>query len=524
MTGSGAPRHRAPPDRGPGSQRCLRRPVCCDASVHGVMIPLNLWETLFVSEELISALHAIVGDAGLKTAGDETAPFLTDWHGQYQGRSLAVVMPETTEQVSQVMALADRHDIVVVPQGGNTGFMGGATPDADGRSILLSLRRMNRIREMDPVNMSMTVEAGCVLQALHDATEQQGLYFPLNLAAKGKLHHWRQSRHQRWWAQCGALRHHARTDAGCRGGPDGGRVLNLLSGLRKDNTGYDLRHLFVGSEGTLGVITAATMKLFPQPVARATAFAEVRDVEAAVTLLHRLQAASGGGVEAFELIPADILHVVFHHFPEIPQPLATRGAMNVLMEIASTNPASGVADDTGLAPLQEIMQDTLASALEDGLVIDATIAASETQRKALWDVREMAPESHKRSQGVARSDISLSQSALAPFYAEMVDGVRAIDPNLWICGYGHIGDGNLHFNLVADERSNSDFAEKKDRLYELIYEKVAKYNGSISAEHGIGQTKRAQLAKVKAPDVLDVMRAIKGSLDPKNLMNPGKMI
>ena len=488
------------------------------------MIPLNLWETLYVAEELISALHAIVGDAGLKTAGGETAPFLTDWHGQYQGRSLAVVMPETTEQVSQVMALADRHDIVVVPQGGNTGFMGGATPDEDGRSILLSLRRMNRIREMDPVNMSMTVEAGCVLQALHDATEKQGLYFPLNLAAKGSC----------------TIGGNLGTNAGglnvVRYGTTreltlgvevvlmGGRVLNLLSGLRKDNTGYDLRHLFVGSEGTLGVITAATMKLFPQPVARATAFAEVRDVEAAVTLLHRLQAASGGGVEAFELIPADILHVVFHHFPEIPQPLATRGAMNVLMEIASTNPASGVADDTGLAPLQEIMQDTLASALEDGLVIDATIAASETQRKALWDVREMAPESHKRSQGVARSDISLSQSALAPFYAEMVDGVRAIDPNLWICGYGHIGDGNLHFNLVADERSNSDFAEKTDQLYELIYEKVAKYNGSISAEHGIGQTKRAQLAKVKAPEILDVMRAIKGSLDPKNLMNPGKMI
>ena len=477
-----------------------------------------------MSEELISSLRSIVGDSGLKTGGDETTPFLTDWHGQYQGRSLAVVMPDTTEQVSQVMALADRHDIAVVPQGGNTGFMGGATPDDTGHSILLSLRRMNRIREIDPVNMSMTVESGCVLQSLHEATEQKGLYFPLNLAAKGSC----------------TIGGNLGTNAGglnvVRYGTTreltlgvevvliGGRVLNLLSGLRKDNTGYDLRHLFVGSEGTLGVITAATMKLFPQPVSRATAFAEVRDVEAAVELLHRLQAASGGGVEAFELIPADILHVVFHHFPEIPQPLATRGAMNVLMEIGSTNPASGMADDTGLAPLQEVMQDTLASALEDGLVIDATIAASETQRKALWDVREMAPESHKRSQGVARSDISLSQSALAPFYAEMVEGVRAIDPNLWICGYGHIGDGNLHFNLVADERSNTDFGEKKDRLYELIYDKVAKYNGSISAEHGIGQTKRAQLAKVKAPEVLDVMRAIKASLDPKNLMNPGKMI
>ena len=477
-----------------------------------------------MSAELINALHAIVGDAGLKTGDGDTASFLTDWHGQYQGQAVAVVMPDSTEQVSAVMALADAHDVVVVPQGGNTGFMGGATPDSRGRTILLSLRRMNRIREIDATNMSMTVEAGCVLQTLHEATEREGLYFPLNLAAKGSC----------------TIGGNLGTNAGglnvVRYGTTreltlgvevvlmGGRVLNLLSGLRKDNTGYDLRHLFVGSEGTLGVITAATMKLFPQPVARATAFAEVRDVAAAVDLLHRLQAASGGGVEAFELIPADILHVVFHHFPEIPQPLATRGAMNVLMEIGSSNPASGLANDSGETPLQVIIQDTLASAFEDGLVLDATIAASETQRRSLWDVREMAPESPKRSKGVARSDISLSQSALAPFYAEMVDGVKAIDPNLLICGYGHLGDGNLHFNIVADERSNSDFEAKKDQLYSLIYKKVAKHNGSISAEHGIGQTKRAQLAKVKQPEVLDVMRAIKASIDPKNLMNPGKVI
>ena len=477
-----------------------------------------------MSAEIIAALHAIVGDAGLKTGDTDTESFLTDWHGQYRGRSLAVVMPETTEQVSQVMALADTHDIVVVPQGGNTGFMGGATPDDAGNSILLSLRRMNRIREIDATNMSMTVEAGCVLQTLHDTTEKQGLYFPLNLAAKGSC----------------TIGGNLGTNAGglnvVRYGTTreltlgvevvlmGGRVLNLLGGLRKDNTGYDLRHLFVGSEGTLGVITAATMKLFPQPVARATSFAEVRDVSAAVELLHRLQAASGGGVEAFELIPADILHVVFHHFPEIPQPLATRGAMNVLMEIGSSNPASGIADDSGETPLQTIMQETLATAFEDGLVIDATIAASEAQRRALWDVRENAPESHKRSRGVARSDISLAQSSLAPFYEDMVAAVKTVDPTIRICGYGHLGDGNLHFNLVADERSNSEFDSKKDQLYELIYEHVAKYNGSISAEHGIGQTKRAQLAKVKAPEVLDVMRAIKASIDPKNLMNPGKVI
>ena len=477
-----------------------------------------------MSAEIIAALHAIVGDAGLKTGDTDTESFLTDWHGQYRGRSLAVVMPETTEQVSQVMALADAHDIVVVPQGGNTGFMGGATPDDAGNSILLSLRRMNRIREIDATNMSMTVEAGCVLQTLHDTTEKQGLYFPLNLAAKGSC-----TIGGKLGTNAGGLnvvRYGTTRELtlGVEVVLMGGRVLNLLGGLRKDNTGYDLRHLFVGSEGTLGVITAATMKLFPQPVARATSFAEVRDVSAAVELLHRLQAASGGGVEAFELIPADILHVVFHHFPEIPQPLATRGAMNVLMEIGSSNPASGIADDSGETPLQTIMQETLAAAFEDGLVIDATIAASEAQRRALWDVRENAPESHKRSRGVARSDISLAQSSLAPFYEDMVAAVKTVDPTIRICGYGHLGDGNLHFNLVADERSNSEFDSKKDQLYELIYEHVAKYNGSISAEHGIGQTKRAQLAKVKAPEVLDVMRAIKASIDPKNLMNPGKVI
>jgi FAD/FMN-containing dehydrogenase len=475
-------------------------------------------------EALIHQIAGIVGDAGIRTGDDDTASFLTDWHGQYHGQALAVVMPETTAQVADIMAFADANDIVVVPQGGNTGFMGGATPDADGRTILLSLRRMNRIREIDATNMSMTVEAGCVLQSLHEETEKQGLYFPLNLAAKGSC----------------TIGGNLGTNAGglnvVRYGTTreltlglevvlmGGRVLNMLGGLRKDNTGYDLRNLFVGSEGTLGVITAATMKLFPLPVARATAFAEVRDVDAAVTLLHRLQAASGGGVEAFELIPADILHVLFHHFPNIPQPLATRGKMNVLMEIASTNPASGITDDTGQSPLRTIIEDTLGTALEDGLVLDATIAASETQRQALWDVRETAPESHKMSAGVARSDISLPQSALAPFYDEMVTGIRAIDPNLWICGYGHIGDGNLHFNLIADEKSNVDFDSKKKDLYELLYEKVAKYNGSISAEHGIGQTKRAQLAKVKSPEILDVMRAIKASIDPKNLMNPGKVI
>lgn len=477
-----------------------------------------------MSHDIINELIAIVGAPAVLNAKDDMSPFLTDWHGKYHGAAHAVVLPACTDEVVAIMALADKHDIVVVPQGGNTGFMGGATPDAQGNTILLSLRRMNRIRDIDAQNMSMTVEAGCILQNLHEATEAEGLYFPLNLAAKGSC----------------TIGGNLGTNAGglnvVRYGTTrqlalglevvlvGGKKLELLSGLRKDNTGYDLRDLFIGSEGTLGIITAATMKLFPQPVARSTAFAEIRDVEAAVELLHRLQAASGGVVEAFELIPADILHVLFEQFPDIPQPLQTRGAMNVLMEIGSTNPAAGKADQSGNVPLRTIMEDCLASAFEDGLVIDATIASSDAQRQSLWDVREKAPESHKLSGNVVRSDIALPQSAIAPFYADMVAGIKAIDPTIWICGYGHIGDGNLHFNLIEGTGSNSDFIAKIPDLYDLLYMHVEKYDGSISAEHGIGQAKRAQLRKVKSDAVMDTMQAIKSALDPKNLMNPGKIL
>ena len=269
---------------------------------------------------VIDSLIEIVGAKAVLNADAEMAQFMSDWHDRYHGAAHAVVLPTTTDEVSQIMAFAEAENIVVVPQGGNTGFMGGATPDETGNTILLSLRRMNAVREIDTQNMSMNVEAGCVLQTLHDMTEEKGLYFPLNLAAKGSC----------------TIGGNLGTNAGglnvVRYGSArqltlglevvlmGGKVIDLLSGLRKDNTGYDLKNLFIGSEGTLGIITAATLRLFPLPVARSTAFAEVRDVEAAVTLLHRLQAASGGMVEAFELIPADILHVLFDKFPNMPQP------------------------------------------------------------------------------------------------------------------------------------------------------------------------------------------------------------
>ena len=454
------------------------------------------------SDIIIKDLVSMLGAKAVLHHDDDTAPFLSDWHSRYHGKAYAVALPETTDQVSALLAYADKHNIIVVPQGGNTGFMGGATPDASGHTILLSLRRMNKIRQIDKQNMSMTVEAGCILQTLQDGADDAGLYFPLNLAAKGSC----------------TIGGNLGTNAGglnvVRYGTTrqltlglevvlmGGEVIELLSGLRKDNTGYDLKNLFIGSEGTLGVITAATMRLFPKPVARSTAFAEVRDVSAAVELLHRLQAASGGMVEAFELIPADILHVLFEYFPKIPQPLATIGAMNVLMEIGSTNPTSNQVDGNGNTPIRQIMEDVLETAFDDGLVIDATIASSDAQRDALWDVRETAPESHKLAGKVARSDVALPQSAIADFYAEMVAGIKAIDPKIRICGYGHLGDGNLHFNLVQAAGGDPDFEAKTPKLYDLLYGNIAKYNGSISAEHGIGQLKRDQLAKVKSPAIL----------------------
>ena len=473
---------------------------------------------------MIDDLVTMLGQKSVLQNTDDKKSYLSDWHNRFHGAAHAVVLPESTEQVSAVMAYADTNNIVVVPQGGNTGFMGGATPDTSGNTILLSLRRMKKVRDFDRKNMSMTVEAGCILQNLQDIAEDAGLYFPLNLAAKGSC-----TIGGNLGTNAGGLNvvRYGTTRAltlGLEVVLMGGEVLDMLSGLRKDNTGYDLRDLFIGSEGTLGIITAATMRLFPKPVAVSTAFAEVRDVDAAVELLNRLQAASGGMVEAFELIPADIIHVLFEAFPSIQHPLASIGAMNVLMEIGSTNPTDNQMNGNGSAPIQNIMETVLSSALEDKLVVDATIASSDAQRQSLWDVRELSPESHKRAGKVVRSDVALTQSSLAPFYADMVAGVKDIDPRIRICGYGHIGDGNLHFNLVQAAGGDPDFEAKTPDLLKLIYSNVTKYGGSISAEHGIGQVKREQLAQTKAPAILNTMKAIKKALDPKNLMNPGKVI
>ena len=467
---------------------------------------------------------SVLDDNDILHQQNDMAPHLTDWRGQFDGSAQGVLFPRSTEQVAQVMAIADEQNITIVPQGGNTGLVGGGIPDKSGQSIVLSLTKMNKVRELSIQNRSMIVEAGCILQELHKTTEEHNLYFPLNLAAKGSC----------------TIGGNLSTNAGgvnvvrygntrdlCLGIEVvllGGRVMNLLSPLRKDNTGYDLKHLFIGSEGTLGIITAASCKLFSLPKVRVTALAGIRDIDSGVELLSQLQTKSGEQVEAFELMPASLLEIIFKQFPDIPRPLSPLPEFMVLMEIASSDEKDGQPDKTGEIPLYSIMENFLAKAFEDGLVNDATLAQNESQRQQLWDIREHAPESTKRESTPINTDISVCRSELSAFYNKATEEVRKVCTRTRICGYGHMGDGNLHFNLIEAEGGDSGWEQKREALKDAIYIALDKIGGSISAEHGIGQMKVDQLQQVKDPIALEMMAQLKRLFDPKGLLNPGKIL
>lgn len=303
-----------------------------------------------------------------------------------------------------------------------------------------------------------------------------------------------------------------------------GRVMDLLTPLRKDNTGYDLKQLFIGSEGTLGIITAASMKLFSLPKARATALAGIPNIATGVELLGKLQAASGEQVEAFEIMPDTLLNVIFKQFPEIPRPLDPIPEFMILMEIASSDEKDGREDETGRVPIIETLEGFLAEAFEAEMISDATLARNETQRQQLWDIREHAPESTKRESNPVNTDISVTRADLQTFYDSAVAEVRKVCPVTRVCSYGHLGDGNLHFNLIEKEGGDPDWLDKKEPLKAAIYKALASLNGSISAEHGIGVMKFEQLKQVKDPVALSLMSNIKHLLDPKGILNPGKVI
>ena len=472
----------------------------------------------------IHHFNDLLDDKDILSLAEDKAPFLQDWRGNYSGEAEAVLFPRNTEQVSAIMRRANEQGLVIVPQGGNTGLVGGGIPDKSGQAFILSLSRMNKVRSISKANRSMVVESGCILQELHKLAEEQDLYFPLNLAAKGSC----------------TIGGNLATNAGgvnvvrygntrdlCLGIEvvlADGRVMDLLTPLRKDNTGYDLKHLFIGSEGTLGIITAASMKLFSLPKARATALAGIPDIATGVELLGKLQSASGEQVEAFEIMPKTLLDVVFKQFPEIPHPLNPIPEFMILMEIASSDEMDGREDEAGRVPIIDTLESFLADGYEAELITDATLARNETQRQQLWDIREHAPESTKRESFPVNTDISVTRGDLQTFYDLAVAEVKKVCPVSRVCSYGHLGDGNLHFNVIEKEGGDPDWLAKKEPVKAAIYRALASVNGSISAEHGIGVMKFEQLKQVKDPVALSVMSNMKHMLDPNGILNPGKVI
>ncbi len=465
---------------------------------------------------LADSLRAVVGEVGCITDPDRLAPHLLDQREKYLGKSAILVRPANTEDVASVIRLCAEMRVPIVPQGGNTSMVGGSVPDESGDAIILSLSHMAAIREVDAANYALCAEAGCVLADLQAAAADVDRLLPLSLAAKGSC----------------LIGGNISTNAGgtnvLRYGmardqvlglevvlPDG-RIWNGLRALRKDNTGYDLKQLFVGAEGTLGIVTAAMLKLSPIPRSTCTAWLAVPDPEAALALLARAREASGDTVSAFELEARRCVDFVLRHIPGTSDPLAQPYDWYVLVEL--TSPAS----DAGL---DEVMATILEGAMADGLVLDGTIAASEAQAQALWALRENVSEAQKPEGGSIKHDVSVPVSRVPEFLRRATALVEQTIPGARPVPFGHAGDGNIHFNVSQPEGADKQaFLARWEELNTVVHDLVMEMGGSFSAEHGIGQLKRAALAHYRQPVEMEMMRAIKTALDPHGLMNPGKVI
>ena len=466
--------------------------------------------------QILSGLERILGPEGLRTSQADIEPYVSDHRGIYHGRALAVARPRIVAEVTELLAFCGRHGIGVVPQGGNTSYCGGATPDESGRQIVVSLSRLNRIRRLDPLNYSLTAEAGCVLADIQRAADEAQRFFPLSLGSEGTC-------------QLGGnlatnaggvhvVRYGMMRDLvlGLEVALADGRLLSSLGTLRKDNTGYDVKSLFLGAEGTLGIITAASLKLFPRLRAFAAAFAAVPDPRAAVALLARLRDASGDRVSSFELIPRIAIELTTRHIPGVRDPLDAAYPWYVLCELTSPRAAD---------PLEELLEQSLAGALEESLVLDAAVARSERDRAAFWKLRETIPEAQRRDGGSLKHDISVPVAAIPEFIEQGSRWIAANVPEGRLVAYGHVGDGNLHFNLnQAPGADRAAFLAREEPVKRAIHELVKDFSGSFSAEHGIGRLKVAELERYAPPVELDLMRAIKRALDPKGILNPGKVL
>jgi FAD/FMN-containing dehydrogenase len=472
--------------------------------------------------DFIQKLAAIVGDRGLITDAAGKHPYLTDWRENFLGTALAVVRPASTEEVAAVVRLCATEKVAIVPQGGNTGLVGGGTPDEDGREIVLSLNRMNRIVDIDPIGYSMTVEAGCILKTVQETAAQHDRLFPLSLAAEGsctiggnlstnaggvQVLHYGNARHL-------VLGLEVVTPAG--------DIWNGLRALKKDNTGYDLRDLYLGAEGTLGIITKAVLKLWPKPKDVATAWVAVPSPESAVALLSGAHAASEDNVTSCELMSRQGIDFVLKHIPGATDPLADKHDWYVLLEWSSSRPRREGENQSGL---REKMEAFLGEEMESGQVLDATIAQNETQARALWALRENHSEAQKREGPSIKHDISVAVSKLPTFMREGLAAMKKALPECRPVPFGHVGDGNLHFNCQSPPGwDKPKFMAHHEAISGAVYDLVVGHGGSISAEHGIGLLKVDELAHYRTKIELDAMRAIKRALDPQNIMNPGKVI
>lgn len=466
-----------------------------------------------IDAAFIRRVHSVVGDSGVVIDPADIASCVRDWRGNYVGKAALVVRPAKTQEVANIVKLCAESRTPIVPQGGNTGMVGGAVPDASGNAIVLSLTRMNRIRAIDLSNDAMTVEAGCILAAVQQAALDNNRYFPLSLAAEGSC------------TIGGNLSTNAGGTAVLRYGnardlvlgieavTSDGKIWNGLKALRKDNTGYDLKHLLMGAEGTLGIITAAVLKLFPKPQSTCTSLVAVPDPAAAVELLAAIKNAMGDRLTGFELMSRVCLDHVVKHFPATTEPFSARHDWQVLVELTDT-----LKD----ARLQDALSVTLEPAFANGQALDAVIAMSEAQSQALWNIRERIPEAEKLQGRSVKHDISVPISRIAEFIQRGDAKLGAKFPNAKVICFGHIGDGNLHYNLSFPGQIASE--EQTRDANNIVYQLVDRLAGSISAEHGLGQMKRDEITRHKSVVELDMMRAIKAALDPNGMMNPGKVL
>jgi FAD/FMN-containing dehydrogenase len=466
--------------------------------------------------DLIETLNAIVGAQHVLTSGDLSA-YEQDWRKRWHGKALAVVRPATTQQVAEVVKACAMAKVSIVPQGGNTGMVVGSVPDASGQQVVLSLQRMNAVRQIDAGNMTVTVEAGCILQNLQDAAENAGFLFPLSLAAEGSCTIGGNLGTNAGGTQ--VLRYGNARDLclGLEVVNAQGDIWSGLSGLRKDNTGYDLRNLMIGSEGTLGIITAATMKLYPLPVASLTAWASLPSLAHAVQLLGLAQKHLASGLTGFEVMGQFALSLVAKHFPQQRVPLWDSAPFCVVLENS---------DFESEAHARERFDHLMEQALDAGVITDAVVAENLTQAKALWHIRECIPLAQAEEGLNIKHDISIPVSRI-PEFVETTDALlkRAI-PGVRLVNFGHLGDGNLHYNVQcpAGADGKAFLQAQEPGVNKLVFDSVLAHGGSISAEHGIGSLKRDELPHYKSAVALDMMRAVKAALDPLGILNPGRVL